>query len=245
MKTPIDEECRYKDPNKVIGIDLGIKTLITGSDGLHIDNPKFLKKSERRLKHLQRSLSKKVKGSKNRIKAKKKVSDLHLKIKNQRLDYLEKITTFTTKEYSIIGMETLNIEGMKKDPTKSKAVSDCSWSFLKKGIKDKQVKYNCRVIELNQWFPSSQLCNKCGHQKKELKLKDREYKCNNCSYKEDRDLNAAMNIRDLTILKLNSEVTLGLKRTIKVCGDLSHCSDQNKDQDKFESMKQKALYKWI
>jgi putative transposase len=183
-----------------IGIDLGIKTFATISDGRKIDNPKFLRNSEERLKVLARRLSKKKKGSNNRKKAKLKVAKLHNKITNQRSDFLHKITYQLTHESQVdsIAIEDLNVKGMVKNHCLAKSISDVSWSEFVRQLKYKCEWYGKNLLIIGRFEPSSKMCS-CGEVNKNLSLSDREWACSKCGTKHDRDLLASNNIKKFAL----------------------------------------------
>jgi len=181
----------------IIGIDLGIKTLAVCSNGMSFENPRAYKSNLMKLKRLQRKVSRRAKGSKNREKAKKKLANQYYKTSCLRQDALHKMTTslVRTKPKAVV-IEDLNVEGMLKNHKLAQALSDVSFGEIRR-----QLEYKCKLngIELyviDRFFPSSKTCNKCGCIKDDLKLSDRTYKCNDCGYEEDRDVNASYNIRD-------------------------------------------------
>lgn len=177
-----------------IGIDTGIKTFATFSDGKEIENPKHLKSNLKRLKVLSKRVSKKVKGSNNRKKAVKKLAVLHERIANQRLDFLHKTTTAIAKQYDTAIVENLNISGMLKNRKLSQSIADLGlgrfYTLLEYKIKENGGNY----IEIGRFEPSSRLCT-CGTINKDLKLSDRVWTCQSCGKTHERDLLAANNIK--------------------------------------------------
>lgn len=193
--------CPYKvnkEKNEV-GIDVGIKDLAILSDGTVFENIKTTKKHEKRLSVLQRRLSKKRKGSKNREKAKLKVSRLYQKMANIRNDYLNKITTAITKRYSLVAVENLNTKGMMKNHNLAKSISDCSWGEFINKLMYKGIWYGCEIIKIGRFEPSSKMCSSCGCVMDKMPLNVREWKCPHCGYYNDRDLNAAKNILKIAL----------------------------------------------
>jgi len=182
-----------------IGIDFGIKDLAILSDGTKIPNPKWFKQSQKRLRVEQRKLSRKCKPkakeqSKGYLKQKLVVAKLHEKIRNQRIDYLHKLTTSITKKYDTIIIEDLNVSGMIKNHKLAKAIADVSWSEMKRQLEYKCDWYGKNLLTIGRFDPSSKTCSSCGKINKELTLKDREWSCI-CGIKHDRDHNAAKNIK--------------------------------------------------
>lgn len=177
-----------------VGIDLGIKTLATLSDGTIIENPRCLAASERRLKRAQKALSRKTVGSKRRAKARAKVARLHAHVANQRIDAIHKATTWLTGTYSDICIEDLNVVGMAKNHHLAKAVSDASFGEFRRQLEYKIARTSATLHVVDRWYPSSKTCSKCGAVKAKLSLSERVYRCDACGLSIDRDLNAAINI---------------------------------------------------
>jgi len=197
-KMPITEQT-------TIGIDVGIKTFATLSDGKEYDNPKYLKKALKRLKMLQKRVSKKVKGSNNRKKANLKVALAHEKVANQRKDFLHKFSDSITKNFDTICVENLNIAGMVKNHNIAQAINDVGWSAGLSMLKYKAEWRGKTYHEIGRFEPSSKLHNKCGYINKELTLSDRQWLCPKCGELVDRDINAAENIRDFSLNFLGVE----------------------------------------
>lgn len=190
----IELKYKIKGMNKQCGIDLGIKDLIITSDGLKIPNDNLIKKSELKLSFLQRRLSKKKKGSKNRNKARLKVAKCQDKIKNQRNYRNHNITRLLVNLYDFIGVETLAVKNMIKNKSLAKAIANVSWSDIISKIEYKMTEKQGHLIKIDQFYPSSKTCSSCGSVKQEMLLEIRIYECSECSYTEDRDINAAKNI---------------------------------------------------
>jgi len=191
--------------NKNIGIDLGIKKFCITSDNDKEPNPKYYRKLELKLKKTQRILSRRKKGSKNRFKQQKKLFKIHEKIRNQRLDFLHKLSTKLISENQVICLEDLSVKNMVKNHCLAKSISDASWSKFVGFLKYKADWYGRELVQIDKFFPSSKMCSNCGNIKKDLTLKDREYCCSSCGIKIDRDYNAALNIlkEGLRILQKN------------------------------------------
>lgn len=178
-----------------VGIDLGIKTLATLSDGTVIENPRCLAASERRLKRAQKALSRKTIGSNRRAKARAKVARIHARVANQRQDAIHKATTWLAGTYSEICIEDLNVAGMVKNHRLAKAVSDASFAEFRRQLEYKTARTGARLHIVDRWYPSSKTCSRCGRVKAKLSLSERVYTCDGCGLVMDRDLNAAINIK--------------------------------------------------
>jgi len=199
-ETPEKESFGY---DSTIGLDVGIKDFVTMSDGTKIDNPKFLRGSIQRLKVLQRRVSRKKKGSKNRDKAKYQVALQHEKITNQRKDFLHKLTTKLVRENQAIAIETLNVTGMMKNHCLAQAIGDMSWSEFFRQLEYKCEWYGKTLLRIGRFEPSSKICSVCGSIKHDLKLSDREWTCAGCGTLHDRDVNASINIKKFAIQAQN------------------------------------------
>lgn len=183
--------------DKKIGIDLGIKDFAITSDGLRFENPKYLQQSLKKLAKLQKELSRKTKGSSNRNKARIKVARLQEHIANQRKDYLHKLSTKLVRENGIICIEDLQVKNMIKNHKLARNIADVSWSEFTRQLEYKAEWYGRRVIKVDKWYASSQTCNCCGEKFSVTKdLSVRTWICPNCSAELDRDVNAAINIRN-------------------------------------------------
>ena len=189
-----DEPMKPALKGGAVGIDLGIKTLATLSDGTVIENPRHLKKSEHKLKRAQRALSRKVPGSNRRAKARAKVARIHAHVANQRHDALHKLTTHLASKYSEISVEDLNILGMTKNHRLAKSVMDASFGEFRRQLEYKTARTGARLHVIDRWYPSSKMCSGCGRVKAKLSLSERIYSCEHCGLTIDRDLNAAINI---------------------------------------------------
>lgn len=181
--------------NHNAGIDLGLKEFAIASDGTKYANPKYLTKSLKRLKFLQKSLSRKTKGSSNRNKARIKVARLYAKITNQRRDFLQKLSTELIRNNEVICLEDLQVKNMVKNHKLAQAISDVSWSEFVRMLSYKAEWYGRKIVKIDKFFPSSQICNCCGHKHTETKdLSVRKWACPQCGAVHDRDVNAAINI---------------------------------------------------
>ena len=193
----------FPTSNNEIGIDLGLKEFCITSDNEFVSNPRFLRESELKLKKAQRKLSLRKKGSNRKFKQQKKVFKIYKKIKNQRLDFLHKLSTKLINENQVICLEDLQVKNMVKNHCIAKSISDVSWSKFVELLKYKSNWYGRTLVQIDKFFPSSKTCSCCGSIKKDLTLKDREYICSSCGLVIDRDYNASLNIlsEGLRILK--------------------------------------------
>ena len=190
--------------NSAVGIDLGIIDFAILSTGQKFDNNKFTSKMEKKLKREQRKLSRrallaKQKGinlfeARNYQTQKRKVARLHEKVMNQRTDFLNKLSTEIIKNHDIICIEDLNTKGMLRNHKLAKSISDVSWSSFVSKLQYKADWYGRKIIKVDKWFPSSQICSNCGHKDGKKSLEIREWTCPICHTHHDRDINASINI---------------------------------------------------
>jgi putative transposase len=209
-------------PETVLGVDVGIKTLATCSNGQTFENPKCLKKSKKKLAHAQKNLARKQfnketkRSSNNRNKAKLKVQKIHQKISNQRKDVIHKMTSTLVKiKPRYIVLEDLNVTGMMKNHKLAEAIGDTAFGEIKRQLIYKTAWYGGSIIDVDRFFPSSKICFICKSIKEDLTLNDRIYICK-CGNIINRDLNASINLEHYGLMKLQStESSSG----IKACGE--------------------------
>jgi putative transposase len=193
VEEDVPEQQYQKDEHSIVGVDLGVKTLANVSDGTSYTNPKALKRNLRKLKRLSRSVSRKTKGGRNRKKAVRKLAHLHYRISCIRRDVLHKITTHLTKTKSVIGIENLNVSGMLRNHCLAQAIADVGFGEWRRQLEYKGNLYNCKIVVVDRFFPSSKLCSVCGAVNEELTLADRKWVCG-CGVEHDRDFNASVNL---------------------------------------------------
>ncbi|AFV22782.1 transposase, IS605 OrfB family [Methanolobus psychrophilus R15] len=186
-----------------VGIDVGIKDFAVLSSGEKIENPKYLKNSMKRLAVIQRRLSRKQKGSKNKAKARLAVSKIHEKISNQMHDFQHKVSSKLISENQAVALETLNVSGMLKNHCLAQSIADASWSSFVSKLEYKAEWYGKTILRIGQFEPSTKICNVCGYHNGKLTLVDREWKCPECETNNDRDINAAINIKKFALDKQN------------------------------------------
>lgn len=189
------------DKEKTVGIDLGLKTFATLSNGVVYDNPKYGKIIFDRTKILQRRFSKKKPGSSNSKKAAKKIAILHEKTKNRRKDFIHKVTNAIIKQYDTICIEDLAVLNIVKNHSLATSVHDAGWGMFISFLKYKADWNGKNILTIGRFEPSSKLHSSCGAINNELTLNDRKWTCGNCGVIVDRDLNAAINIKNFALLK--------------------------------------------
>ena len=209
--------------NDVVGIDLGLKDWIVTSDGEVFNLHSSLIAREEQVKTEQRKLSKKQKGS-NRTKQRKKLQRAHMKVKFARNDNAHKVSAAIAKQYSCVAIEDLNINGMMKNKNLARKIAQVSWGQLKTYLS-----YKTNVKLVNRWYPSSKTCSRCGY-KQPMPLNVRTYECGSCGFVIDRDLNAAINIK---------QITFGTKENY-ACGD-TNTGDEIRSSSRHVSLNQEKF----
>jgi putative transposase len=179
-----------------VGIDLGLKTLATTSDGVVFENQKHYRCGLGRIKGLSKGLSRKVEGSQNWWKQSKKLARAHDRVACHRQDTLHKMTTYLARTYALIGLEDLNTKGMLANHHLAQSVSDASFFEVKRQVLYKAEQYGGYVQLVDRWYASSKTCHHCGWVKEDLTLADRVWVCEQCQAVNERDFNAALNVRD-------------------------------------------------
>ncbi len=195
-----------------IGVDLGIKTLATLSDGITFENPRALKHALKKLTRLERAKSRRKKSSKNRAKARKAIAKIHARIANIRKDATHKLTTYLCKNHALVAIEDLHVAGMLKNHCIAQSVSDSNFGEIRRQLQYKSASHGTHLVVINRFYPSSKTCSGCGYVKPELSLSERTYVCEDCGMVLDRDLNAALNVRTVAVSSID---------TLNACGESS------------------------
>jgi putative transposase len=198
----------------VVGIDAGIASLLARREGEKVTNPRFERRDRERLAKAQRKLAKKQKGSANRAKARLKVAKVHARITDRRRDHLHKLTTRLVRENQTIVIEDLTVRNMVKNHTLARAISDASWTAMRGMLEYKAQWYGRDLVVVDRWYPSSKLCSDCGHRAATMPLHVRTWTCSGCGSVHDRDVNAAINIKQ----EGRRIVAAGLAETRNACG---------------------------
>ncbi len=208
----------------VVGLDLGLTDWVVTSDGEVFDIHPYLIEKEERVKKEQRRLSRKQKTSNNRTKQRKKLHRAHMKVRFARMDNAHQVSAAIAKQYSGVAIEDLNIKGMMKNRHLARRVAQVSWGQL-----ISYLVYKTNVIKVDRWYPSSQICSECGHRQK-MPLHIRVYECGSCGISINRDLNAAINIK---------QTTFGTKES-HACGD-TNTGDVIRRTSRHVSLKQEKV----
>ena len=194
---------KQKQTNNIVGIDLGINTLVTTSDGEKIDGKDIVnnydiqeQQLELKIKELNKKLSRQQKGSNRRRKTREKLAETYAKLARLRNDMLHKLTNKTIKKYDVISIEDLHVRGMLKHKKLASKIHKANWGEFRRQLTYKTELYGKTIIVIDRFYPSSKTCSDCGHIYKELKLGEEEWTCNECGVVHDRDINAALNIRE-------------------------------------------------
>ena len=190
----VQERKELPKTGKSVGLDLGIKDLVITSDGQKFENNKYINKYEKEIKHEQRYLSHKTKGSKRYENQVIKIAKIYEKISNCRNDTLHKISYQIVRDYDTICIEDLNVKGMVKNHKLAKQIEDAGWGNFVRMLQYKSDWYGKKVVRIDRFYPSSKTCHICGEKNENLKLSDREWTCEHCGTTHDRDINASINI---------------------------------------------------
>ena len=201
---------------KFVGVDLGVKDIAITSDGCKFSNPRWIHKSEKKLKRLNRELARRKRASKRRERTRLRLARQHDRVANQRKDWLHKITTYLVRNYDVIALEDLNVRGMVKNHNLAKAITNVSFGEFNRQIEYKAQMYGKQIYRVDRFFPSSKTCSNCGCVQEKMPLHVREWTCPDCGAHHDRDINAATNL----LRQAMPEVTRG-ERSALVASEIS------------------------
>lgn len=193
-----------------LGVDLGIKTLATCSDGTVFENPRVLKHHLKKLKRLERQQSRRKKGSKNRAKTRQALAKVHARIAHIRKDASHKLTSYLVKNHALVAIEDLHVAGMLKNHCLAQAISDSNFGEIRRQLEYKSLWHGTQIVTIDRFYPSSKTCSGCGYVKPELSLSERTFICEECGNVLDRDLNAAINIRDVAVSSIDTRNACGV-----------------------------------
>ena len=205
-----EQETSPSTTTSAIGVDLGIKTLATLSDGTIFENPRALKQASAKLKRLERAKSRCVKGSKNRAKMRQVVAKAQAHIASIRKDASHKLTSYLVKNHAFVAIEDLHVAGMLKNHCLAQAVSDSNFGEIRRQLEYKAAWYGTQLVTIDRFYPSSKTCSSCGTVKLELKLSERTFICEECGTVIDRDVNAARNIRTVAVSSIDTRNACGV-----------------------------------
>ena len=215
---------------KYVGVDLGVKDIAITSDGFKFANPRWIHKSEKKIKRLQRELARRQRVSKRRERTRQRLARQHNRVANQRKDWLHKITTFLVRNYDVISLEDLNVCGMTKNHSLAKAITNVAFGEFNRQIEYKAQMYGKQIYRVDRFFPSSKTCSVCGCIQDNMPLNVREWTCPECRAHHDRDINAATNL----LRQAMPEVTRGerLALVISEISDITKLDSLNRESYK-------------
>ena len=215
---------------KFVGVDLGLKDIGITSDGYKFANPRWIHKSEKKLKRLNRELARRQRASKRREKTRLRLARQHNRVSNQRKDWLHKLTTYLVRNYDVISLEDLNVRGMTKNHSLAKAITNVAFGEFNRQIEYKAQMYGKQIYRVDRFFPSSKTCSVCGCIQDKMPLNVREWTCPECRAHHDRDINAATNL----LRQAMPEVTHGerLALVISEISDVTKLDSLNRESYK-------------
>jgi putative transposase len=219
----------------MVGVDLGVKTLATLSDGTAQPNPRHLRSCLGKLKHMQRAISRKQKGGRNRKKAAGRLARLYRRVANQRANTLHQFTSRLAKTKAVVVIEDLNVSGMLKNHHLAQAIGDVGFYEFRRQLTYKAAWYGCQVMVASQWEPTSKACSHCGWANEQLALADRTFHCQACGQVIDRDLNAAINLVKLAGSSSDSQNACGEESTGQGHTVLVKLSSLKQEPDTFDA----------
>ena len=226
----IQRDLTLPKTGKFVGVDLGVKDIAITSDGCKFANPRWIQKSEKKLKRLNRELARRQRASKRRERTRLRLARQHAKVANQRKDWLHKITTYLVRKYDVIALESLNVRGMVKNHNLAKAITNVAFGEFNRQIEYKAQMYGKQIYRVDRFFPSSKTCSVCGCVQEKMPLQVREWICPDCGAHHDRDINAATNLLRQGV----PEVTHGerLALVISEISDVTKLDSLNRESKK-------------
>ncbi len=201
VSVQVEEEQEQPTPTatSAMGVDLGIKTLATLSDGTRFSNPRALKHAQKKLRRSEKQKSRRKYGSKNRAKTRQAIARWHARIAHIRQDASHKLTSSLVKNHALVAIEDLHVNGMLKNHCLAQAVSDSNFGEIRRQLEYKSAWHGTHLVTIDRFYPSSKTCSGCGYVKAELSLSERTFTCEACGMVLDRDVNAAINLRVVAV----------------------------------------------
>jgi putative transposase len=194
IQVEVEQEKPVMTATTAIGVDLGIKTLATLSDGTTFENPRAFKQAQKKLKRLERHKSRGKKGSKNRLKTRLAMAKVHARIAHIRKDTAHQLTSYLVKNHALVAIEDLHVAGMLKNHCLAQAVADSNFGEIRRQLEYKAERHGTQLVTIDRFYPSSKTCSVCRWIDEDQDLSDRTFICQECGLVLDRDLNAAINI---------------------------------------------------
>ena len=230
----VQKDMTLPKTGKFVGVDLGLKDIAITSDGYKFANPRWIHKSEKKLKRLNRELARRQRASKRREKTRLRLARQHNRVSNQRKDWIHKLTTYLVRNYDVISLEDLNVRGMTKNHSLAKAITNVAFGEFNRQIEYKAQMYGKQIYRVNRFFPSSKICSVCGCIQDKMPLNVREWTCPECRAHHDRDINAATNL----LRQAMPEVTHGerLALVISEISDVTKLDSLNRESYKIICM---------
>ena len=227
----VKKDLTLQKTGKFVGVDLGVKDIAITSDGCKFANPRWIQKSEKKLKRLQRELARRKHASKRRERTRLRLARQHAKVANQRKDWIDKITTYLVRKYDVIALENLNVRGMVKNHNLAKAITNVSFGEFNRQIEYKVQMCGKHIYRVDRFFPSSKTCSNCGCVQEKMPLHVREWTCPDCGAHHDRDINAATNL----LRQAMPEVTRGERSALVISeiSDVTKLDSLNRESHKF------------
>ena len=223
----VQKDMTLPKTGKYVGVDLGVKDIAITSDGYKFAKPRWIQKSEKKLKRIQRELARRQRASKRRERTRLRLARKHNQVTNQRKDWLHKLTTYLVRNYDVISLEDLNVRGMVKNHNLAKAITNVAFGEFNHQIEYKAQMYGKQIYRVDRFFPSSKTCSVCGCIQDKMPLNVREWTCPDCGAHHDRDINAATNL----LRQAMSEVTHGerLALVISEVSDVTKLDSLNRE----------------